>query len=128
MDLRAVFCCFLLFSFCFFSFRKSSGRRPAGQRLMLAAAAIAFLGMGSVVSADTAYVDYRVYNYNQAEYAEVLTGEETELGNNWYVAESNLTYDEPLTLTGDVNLILKDGAVLTMGGDKAWGIGNDSEP
>ena len=52
--------------------------------------------------------------------ATVLTSEETTLGTNgaktWYVVpEGGVTYDQGLTLIGDVYLILRDGATMTVG-------------
>ena len=45
----------------------------------------------------------------------VLKGSETSLSDGWYVAEGTLNYSEPITLSGDVHLILKDGAVMNVG-------------
>ena len=45
----------------------------------------------------------------------VLTGTETTLAAGWYVADSTLNYSQTLILSGDVHLILKDGAVLNVG-------------
>lgn len=52
--------------------------------------------------------------------ATVLTNEETTLGTDgaktWYVVpEGGVTYDQGLTLIGDVYLILRDGATMTVG-------------
>ena len=48
----------------------------------------------------------------------VLDGSEETLGTadqeTWYVANANLVYNSKLTLTGDVNLILTDGATMTV--------------
>lgn len=52
--------------------------------------------------------------------ATVLTGEETTLGTNgaetWYVVpEGSVDYSQGLTLSGNVYLILRDGATMTVG-------------
>ena len=45
----------------------------------------------------------------------VLTGNETSLGEGWYVATGNLNYNATLNLTGDVTLILTDGCTMNIG-------------
>lgn len=44
----------------------------------------------------------------------VLTADMTELSNGWYVAQGSLTISERMAVSGSVNLILCDGAVLTV--------------
>ena len=45
----------------------------------------------------------------------VLTGLETELAEGWYVADGNVSFDHQLTASGDVHIILKDNAVMSIG-------------
>ena len=45
----------------------------------------------------------------------VLTGTETSLAAGWYVADGMLNYNQTLTLSGEVHLILKDNAVMNVG-------------
>lgn len=47
--------------------------------------------------------------------ATVLNGSETELAAGWYVATDTLDYTQHITLTGNVHLILADGAALNIG-------------
>jgi hypothetical protein len=44
----------------------------------------------------------------------VLTGSESSLDPGWYVAEGNVSFDHTLLPSGDIHLILKDGAVMNM--------------
>lgn len=46
-----------------------------------------------------------------------LTGEETKLATGWYVVDGNITASAPITLEGDVNLILTDGSNFTVNGN-----------
>ena len=46
--------------------------------------------------------------------ATILEGSETSLDEGWYIVNSDLTIDEQLTFSGDANLILADGAKLTI--------------
>ena len=45
----------------------------------------------------------------------LLNGTETTLAAGWYVADGNVSFDHQLTASGDVHLILKDNAVMTIG-------------
>ena len=54
--------------------------------------------------------------------ATVLTGSETSLGAGWYVATSTITFDHTITLNGNVNLILADGATMTVNPKGSEGI------
>ena len=60
----------------------------------------------------------------------VLDGEETSLAAGWYVVEGTVNYNQPLTVSGDVHLILKDNAVMNIGTAETPvsgnGIGDDS--
>ncbi len=49
--------------------------------------------------------------------ATILDGSETTLNEGWYIVNSDLTIDEQLYFTGDVHLILADGAKLTINSD-----------
>ena len=58
-----------------------------------------------------------------------LTGGETNLAAGWYVAEGTLGYSQTIALSGDVHLILKDGAVMSVGTEQSrvdnYGINGD---
>lgn len=56
-------------------------------------------------------------NEKQTTTYKKLTGEETKLTAGWYVAEGNITASAPITLEGDVNLILTDGSSFTVNGN-----------
>lgn len=46
-----------------------------------------------------------------------LDGGETELTEGWYVASGNVAYSDKVNITGNVHLILADGATMTMAGE-----------
>ena len=54
------------------------------------------------------YIDGDSVVYTCNNYT-VLTGNETTLAAGWYLVNSNITYNHPLTVTGTVNLILRNG-------------------
>lgn len=56
-------------------------------------------------------------NEKQTTTYKKLTGEETKLTSGWYVAEGNITASAPITLEGDVNLILTDKSSFTVNGN-----------
>ncbi len=62
------------------------------------------------------YIDEKG-NEKQTTNYKKLTGEETKLTAGWYVAEGNITASAPITLEGDVNLILTDGSNFTVNGN-----------
>ena len=59
-----------------------------------------------------------------------LTGTETSLAADWYVAEGTVSFDHHVSLEGDVHIVLKDGAVVNIGTAESpivgFGIGDDS--
>ena len=59
-----------------------------------------------------------------------LTGTETTLAADWYVAEGTINFDHHVSVAGDVHIILKDGAVVNVGTAESpidgFGIGDDS--
>ena len=59
------------------------------------------------------YVDGSGQSYTCGVYT-VLTGNETMLEEGWYVVDDDITYDNTLTLDGDVNLILCNGKTMTV--------------
>ncbi len=46
--------------------------------------------------------------------ATVLDGSETVLGSGWYIADSDLIYNEKITLNGDVTIIIADGVSVSI--------------
>lgn len=47
--------------------------------------------------------------------ATVLEGHETTLSGGWYVCKTTLAYDHTVTLNGEVNIIIADGATMAIG-------------
>ena len=47
--------------------------------------------------------------------ATVLEGNETTLSGGWYVCKTTLAYDHTVTLNGEVNIIIADGATMAIG-------------
>ena len=54
--------------------------------------------------------------------ATILTGNETSLTAGWYLVDSDITISNTLTISGEVHLILADGAKLTVNGGTGEGI------
>ena len=44
----------------------------------------------------------------------ILTGSETELSEGTYLVNSNITFNNKITLTGDVKIILGDGKTMNV--------------
>ncbi|MCR5658247.1 MAG: fibronectin type III domain-containing protein [Bacteroidales bacterium] len=65
------------------------------------------------------YIDENGQQQLRTKYV-TLNGTETTLGTTgqetWYVADSTLDYSQTITLNGDVHLILKDNATMTVSG------------
>ena len=72
---------------------------------------------GSEPPIEVSYIDEN--RETQSQEAIALTGNETSLGvaggERWYVASGTLNYTQTLTLSGDVHLILANGAVMNIG-------------
>ena len=66
------------------------------------------------VEGSVAYLDADGQRQLCVEFTE-LDGTESSLAAGWYVADGTLDYTDDLTLSGDVNLILKDGASMNVG-------------
>ena len=64
------------------------------------------------------YLDAEGNTQQRTEYT-ILTGSETSLIGGWYVAEGTLNYSQGIALSGDVHLILKDGAVMRVGTEQS---------
>ena len=58
--------------------------------------------------------------------ATILTESTTTLNAGWYVVNSDITISNTLTISGEVHLILADGATLTVNGDTGYGIDGNS--
>ena len=76
-----------------------------------------------------AYIDENGDTQQCTDYTP-LTGTETTLTAGWYVADGTLNYDHTLILSGDVHLLLKDGAVMNVGTEQQpisgeYGIGEN---
>ena len=65
------------------------------------------------VEGSIAYLDADGQRQLCVEFTE-LDGTESSLAAGWYVADGTLDYTDDLTLNGDVNLILKDGATMNV--------------
>ena len=64
------------------------------------------------------YIDAEGNTQQRTEYT-ILTGSETNLAGGWYVAKGTLDYSRMISLSGDVHLILKDGAVMRVGTEQS---------
>ncbi len=49
----------------------------------------------------------------------VLTGSEETLAEGWYVADGTVSFDHTLRTSGDIHLILKDGAMMRIGTEES---------
>ena len=67
------------------------------------------------LAADVSYVD--AVGETASVHASMLSGRETALKAGWYAADGDVTIDSAIALSGDVNLILTDGANLTVTGE-----------
>ena len=66
-------------------------------------------------TASVAYVDENGDDaYKESGEYTILTGSETSLEAGWYVAASTITFDHQINVKGDVNIILADGATMTV--------------
>ena len=62
------------------------------------------------------YQDIEGSNFvTRQQNATALTGSETSLDGGWYVVNSDMSFNHPIQLLGDVNIILADGCTMTMG-------------
>ena len=67
------------------------------------------------------YLDANGTEQTVSDYT-TLTGNETTLTAGWYLVDSDITIDHTLNISGEVHLILADGAKLTVNGDTGYGI------
>ncbi|MBR2234596.1 MAG: InlB B-repeat-containing protein, partial [Prevotella sp.] len=65
-----------------------------------------------------AYIDVDGYTQTCSDYT-VLTGSEWTLAAGWYVADGTISFDHQLSTSGDIHLILKDGAVMNIGTEQS---------
>ncbi|MBE5925204.1 MAG: hypothetical protein E7271_12230 [Lachnospiraceae bacterium] len=90
--------------------------------MVLGAVPLPFTPGTMVAYADdsVAYIDADGKTKTISDYT-VLTGEEQEIGKGdtekWYVVNSDIHFDEPLVLKGNVNIILVDGKNVTFGSE-----------
>ena len=70
-----------------------------------------FYAKWGAVQSNEAYVDAGG-NEMPAQLCTVIASDTTTLSNGWYVAKGDVTISESVTVSGDVNLILADGAHL----------------
>ena len=66
-----------------------------------------------------AYVDGQ--GTEQKCYLPDMVSADTTSMDGWYAVSGNVTIDSNVTISGDLNLILMDGATLTVNGFKGWG-------
>ena len=64
------------------------------------------------------YLDINGYTQTCSDYT-VLTGSESKLAAGWYVADGTISFDHTLRTSGDIHLILKDGAVMRIGTEQS---------
>ncbi|MBQ5995034.1 MAG: leucine-rich repeat protein [Clostridia bacterium] len=72
----------------------------------------------------TAYIDEN--GVTQYAGARTLTGTETELPGGWYLVDRDITYTNNLKFTGDVHIILADGATMNMLGTTNYSVLSDA--
>ena len=81
------------------------------------------------VSIDVTYLDMNGEQKTCPSYIP-LTGTETTLTADWYVAEGTVSFDHHVSVAGDAHIVLKDGAVVNIGTAESpvdgFGIGDDS--
>ena len=74
-------------------------------------------GTGTVVdgSSSVSYLDKNGAGQSCNDY-EVVTANDTQWTGGWYVARGDITIDKPVTVSGNVHMILEDGCNLTVNG------------
>ena len=56
-----------------------------------------------------------------------LTGSETSLSDGWYIVNSDITFNQTLTVSGNVNIIIADGCTMSVGTSDSAVSGNGIE-